>query len=199
MYDLHKRIQLSAIIPIILVLVYIYRVFQLFQLAVKPTSAQLATSVLVFTLEILVVYFLTLFFFSLETLIRAYITDPQSPESTTFKNEIANTSIGNKIKILFKWDTVSQSNKITRSVIFQVALIVFTIYAITSSGTLTGKGIGLGILLQMLVDQITSLRQNRDISSWFWQIKTNVPTDIQKIYVGAVGVIFVIFLTFILR
>jgi len=198
MYDLKRRMQLSSVIPLVLLTIYFLKVITLNPSAQRPPNQVLIADSLWFILSLVTLYLLSVIFFSLENLIKAYITDSDSPESTSFKNQFETASIRDKTKVLFRYDTVVQ-NKITHSVILQLALVVFTLFAMTNSYSIIGYGLGLSILLQMLVDQIHLLRKNKDVSSWFWQIKTTITQDIQNIYVLVMGVAFIILMALIIR
>lgn len=202
MYELQRRYKLSLVIPALLTIVYVLKLIQALTNqggAQSPTTTAVIINILNFALEVVIVYIFSVVFFSIETLIRSYITDTDSPESMQFKAEFATVPLSQKLKVLEKRDLVTTENKITRSVIFQVALMAFGFYAVTSSSGVIGIGITLSILLQMLFDQWTLLQKTHDLSSWFWQIKTNVARDLQQLYMGGVAVLFLVLLAFLLR
>jgi hypothetical protein len=198
MYSLPRRLQLSLIFPILLTIKFVARLAQL-QSTRTITQQSLTITVLTFIFELAITYFLSVLFFSIETLVRTYITDQDSSQSLQVKEELKRASFFGKVDVLAKWDQADSNNRITQSIIFQAALVLFSVYAVTSSNTIVGVGVSLGILLQILVEQIKLLKDNKDISSWFWQIKTVVPRDIQVIYVSAVTIIFIALSSVIFR
>ena len=198
MFQLGRRFQLSIAIPFIFTAIYTLRFIQLSQ-AKAVTPELISTQVITLIIEVIIIYFLSVFFFSLENIIKAYITDPQSPESQSFKSEFKQATSVQKMKVLEKWDNTNSSRKITRSVVLQSTLVIFAVYAMTNTDSLVGIGVALSILLQTLVDQILLLRNSKDASVWFWQINRNTPRDIQTIYVGIVSVLFVAILTMLVR
>jgi hypothetical protein len=189
MYSLSRRLQLSLIFPIIITVKFVLKIVQL-QTANAAMVPNLTVPILSFILEITAAYLLAVMFFSIETLIRTYLTDQDSQQSLQIKSELKSKELFGKIGVLTKWDELDSNNRITRSIIFQAALVLFSIYAITSSNAVIGIGVSLSILLQTLFEQISLLKQNKDISQWMWQIKASVPRDIQVIYVSTVGIVF---------
>lgn len=198
MYSLSRRLQLSLIFPTLLTIRFVVRLMQM-QSTRTITQQNLTITVLTFILELVITYLLSVLFFSIETLVRTYITDQDSPQSLQIKQELKSASLLGKVGVLAKWDQADTNNRITRSIVFQAALVLFTVYAVTSSNTIVGVGVSLGILLQILVEQIKLLKDNKDISNWFWQIRTIVPRDIQVIYVSAVSIVFIALSSVIFR
>jgi len=89
-----------------------------------------------------------------------------------------------------------RTRTIFHSVVFQVALVVAGFFVLTSSTGLLGKGMVLGLLFHSVFDQGTRLVKKESLDSWFWQIKTAVPENIQKTYFFIVLVVFVLLATF---
>lgn len=89
-----------------------------------------------------------------------------------------------------------RSRTIFHSVVFQVALILAGFFILTSSTSLLGKGMVLGLLFHSVFDQGLRLVNKENLDSWFWQIQTSVPENIQKLYFFIILVIFVILATF---
>lgn len=89
-----------------------------------------------------------------------------------------------------------RSRTIFHSVVFQIALILAGFFVLTSSTSLLGKGIILGLLFHSVLDQGMRLVKKENLDSWFWQIQTVVPENIQKLYFFIILVIFILFSTF---
>jgi hypothetical protein len=85
---------------------------------------------------------------------------------------------------------------IFHSVVFQAGLVVACFLILTSSSSLVGKGMVIGLLLHSLVEQGRSLARKEAISDWFWQIKTEVSSTTQTLYFLSLVILFLIFIFF---
>jgi hypothetical protein len=85
---------------------------------------------------------------------------------------------------------------IFHSVVFQAMLVVACFLILTSSSSLLGKGMLMGLLLHSLVEQGRSIVKKETINDWFWQIKTEVSSTIQTLYSLGLVFIFLIFIFF---
>ena len=81
--------------------------------------------------------------------------------------------------------------------LFQILLLIFTFYILTSSSSLFGKGIVLGFFIHLLVDQFIDFKKTGNLANWFWQLNINLDKEQTKIYwIG--NFIILILLTFFL-
>lgn len=87
---------------------------------------------------------------------------------------------------------------IFHSVFFQVILLVVSLFVLTSSASLLGKGLVLGLLFHSLFDQLESFRERGQINNWFWQFKGASNSQLQAIYAGAVFLLFLFFALFLI-
>ncbi len=65
---------------------------------------------------------------------------------------------------------------IFHSAMFQIIFTLLAVLVITSSGSVLGRGIVLGLLLHLLIDQIVDFIETKSISNWFkdFPIKLNI-------------------------
>ena len=54
--------------------------------------------------------------------------------------------------------------------IFQLVLVVLAFFALSSSNSLFGKGMVIGLFLYSLINQGLALAREGNLDSWFWQV-----------------------------
>lgn len=82
------------------------------------------------------------------------------------------------------------------SVLFQGFLFVVAFFVLTSSSSVTGAGLVLGLLLQPLTSQGRQFLKTGEISDWFWQLKVKPSRNLQALYFGLVFLVFAFFSLF---
>lgn len=88
---------------------------------------------------------------------------------------------------------MERSRMIFHSVLFQVILLIVAFFVLTSTSSLLGKGLVLGILLHSLIDQWAELKKKGQLGSWFWQFKLVPAKQLQRIYFGVLVFLFLVF------
>ena len=83
------------------------------------------------------------------------------------------------------------------SVLFQGFLFVVAFFVLTSSSSILGKGLVLGLLLQALTSQGRQFLKKGEITSWFWQFKARPARNLQALYFGLVVLVFLFFSLFL--
>ena len=78
------------------------------------------------------------------------------------------------------------------SAFFQMIFLVAVLFVLTSSGSFLGKGLVMGLFLQMLVVQGRELQTEGKMDRWFWQLRTIPSPRIQKLYFGIVAGVFLL-------
>jgi len=87
---------------------------------------------------------------------------------------------------------------IFHSVFFQIVLLVVSLFVLTSSASLLGKGLVLGLLLHSLFDQLEGFREEGQVNNWFWQFKWVPSSQIQMLYLVAIALLLTIFSLFLI-
>lgn len=85
---------------------------------------------------------------------------------------------------------------VLHSVLVQIILLIACFFVLTSSSSLLGKGLVLGLFLHTLIDQGLAFRREGRIDSWFWQFKVIPNTGFQKLYFFVLAVLFLAFSLF---
>ncbi len=103
------------------------------------------------------------------------------------------------IEAVFKLSPMTDpesQNSAFKNVLVQVVLVPFSLFVMTSSGSLFGVGLILSLFLSMLYRQRLEFRATGNLNSWFWVIKTEITPKNQQIYLMVMAGIFV-FLSFL--
>ena len=139
--------------------------------------------------------FLGNFLYHLDHLIYCLIQAPYEFTPQRVKRLLEQKQYRQSLELLM---TSEQERKKTifHSVVFQVGLVVACFLILTSSSSLIGKGMLIGLFLHGLVEQGTALARKETISDWFWQIKREIPQTTQIIYFIFLSVVFLVFIFF---
>jgi hypothetical protein len=208
MYTLRRRVQASLIIPIVFLIVMTINLIAqdaAYNQAISqglPINSTAPFDIQVFAVflgKLVIIYFFTVLFFSVETLIRVFITDKDSPQSLSSALAIKNAPLMQKIRTINSIELAEGTNKITHSVLFQIMMIVLTFFAVTSSDSIIGRGITLGILVQVIIDQALLLKAKQGLSSWFWQFQVRFPIQLHQIYFVLGSILSLLCIFFALR
>ena len=127
----------------------------------------------------------------IDQLIYVYYLKPGSKSSVNFKAGLENSRYMNAIKYLLstKEERVGYFN---HSVVFQLFYIVFAFLIITSSGNLLGRGLMLGMLLSLVVDQACDIKEKGNITAWFRNFPLRLDLEQQKWYVAGMVVVLLV-------
>ncbi len=207
MYTLGRRSKISLVVPFVFLILMIIKLIAADLAYNKAVAAgKLVTSPVVdpynlvfFLVKLVAIYILSVLFLSVETLVRIYITDKDSPQSVSGAQAIQAASWKDKFKVIRGIEVGMGSNMITHSVLFQLLIIVLCFYASTSSDSVLGKGLTLSIALQLIIDQAILLKNKQSLSSWFWQIKASFPLQVHQIYFAVASVLTILCIFFTLR
>lgn len=86
---------------------------------------------------------------------------------------------------------IKQEKSPFKNVLFQAILAPFTLFMVTSSGSLFGSGLTLSIFLSLLFGQWREFKKTGSLDSWFWIIKTKFSAPNQRYYLLVVSGIFI--------
>lgn len=79
-----------------------------------------------------------------------------------------------------------------KNVLFQAIFVPFSLFVLTSSGSLFGTGLVLLIFGNMLLSQWQEFAKNGNIGSWFWIVKKEFDIPTQQLYFAVMVGIFVL-------
>lgn len=139
--------------------------------------------------------FLGNFLYHLDHLIYCLIQAPYEFTAQRIKRMIEQKQFRQSLDLLTGTEE-ERKRTIFHSVVFQVMLVVACFLILTSSSSLLGKGMLLGLLLHSLVEQGRVLVRKETINDWFWQIKSEIPQTTQVIYFFSLVFISLIFILF---
>ncbi len=74
---------------------------------------------------------------------------------------------------------------------FQLIFVIFSFFIITSSANLFGKGLVLGFLIHLLLDEVVDLTENKNINPWFKGFFLNLDDEQKRWYLVGNGLTIV--------
>ncbi|OGM04996.1 hypothetical protein A2715_00755 [Candidatus Woesebacteria bacterium RIFCSPHIGHO2_01_FULL_39_32] len=100
-------------------------------------------------------------------------------------------------KVFQSWDVLAKTRGERKELIFhtayfQIIFLTFSIFVITSSGSLLGMGLVLAFMLHLLIDQIIDLMENNSLDSWFTKFPFSLDAKQKRYFVFANGVILLV-------
>ena len=130
-------------------------------------------------------------FLFLDQLIWVYFTQP-------------NNKISEEVRFLFtqkKWKQGIEVLKVKeyemerlafKSVLFQICWLVLVFFVLTSTSSLLGKGIIMGVGLHLLLKEWQDFKKWRRFDWLFWQIKREITLKEQKFYLYILTTFFIL-------
>lgn len=94
--------------------------------------------------------------------------------------------------------SLEKKNLPTNSVFFQLGLIIMAFFALSSTDSLIGKGLVMGLFLYTLISQGILLFKGDDINHWFSSLNIQPPRKIQSFYFLILVVIFLLLSFFLI-
>lgn len=131
-------------------------------------------------------------FLDVDHLFYAYLQAPHEFTSQRAKRLFEQKQFKEGVILLFETQE-ERGRMIFHSSLFQIVLLIVCFFVLTSSASLFGKGLVLGMLLHSLTDQGFEFIKNGEIENWFWQFREKPETNIQGIYFAFVFLLFLIF------
>jgi hypothetical protein len=195
MYSFRNRIILSLPLAITFLILGVLRIYftysQLSPDAQLEQQQQLFLQIFQQAFQVLLIYFVPIVFFSLESLVRIALSSPDLRQSII--NRAKSRTFNQNLAKLEHFDS-THSPQITSSIILQASMFVLAFYALTTSNNQVGIGITLSIILQMLVQQWKDYTTKGDISSWFWQVGSpHLRHEHQLLILLGISILFAVF------
>ena len=116
-------------------------------------------------------------------LIYAYFLRPHEYDSQRMQRMMAHGQVFQTVQM----GTETRSSKqslIFHTLSFHIVFFLFALFVITSTGSLLGRRLVLGFLVNLLVDQYFDYRALGDLNNWFSQMKMSVTKDQSKLFLG---------------
>lgn len=135
---------------------------------------------------------LGLFIPFLDSLCYVYLLRPYELSSQRVKYLVAKKQFQQAIKLIQE-TRPERGVMVIHSFLFEAVLIVLIILIITSSGSLIGIGLSMGIFLHLLVDQTSDYLAYKNLNSWFFNLTEVLSFAAAKKYLIVGIVIFVAF------
>lgn len=124
-----------------------------------------------------------------EPFISAYLSSPPTPLSQEARQILK----AGKLKEVFNFALSHQEQEqpILHSALFQVALTALGFYVVTSTTTLFGSGLVLGMALHLISEEVAVRHDPQRLNRMlFWNIQREVSEKEQRIYLGIIFALF---------
>jgi hypothetical protein len=86
-----------------------------------------------------------------------------------------------------------QQHRAFKNFLFQISWLVLTIFVMTSTAGLFGKGLVMGVGLHLLIEEWQSFQSQGNFDWLFWQMKEKLDQHGQKIFLYLVSGFFILF------
>lgn len=114
-------------------------------------------------------------------LIYAYFLRPHEYDSQRMQRMISQGNIVQSVQM----GTETRSNKnslIFHNLTFHFIFALFALFVVSSTGSLLGRGLVLGFLVNLLVDQYFDYKQQGNLNNWFSQVNMSLTQDQSKLF-----------------
>lgn len=165
----------------------------LFLILVSLLHWQLKLSLLFFWLGA----FLGSFLLSLDQVIYCYFQAPHEFTSQRIRRLLQLKRYQEALMLLSQTGE-ERSKLVFHSVFFQVILLVVSFFVLTSSASLLGKGLVMGIFFQSLLEQGKDFKKKGQIDGWFWQFQGPPEKNLQVFYFVFMVLVFLSFVLFLI-
>lgn len=132
------------------------------------------------------------FLLDLDHLLYAIVIHPQEVTSMRVRRLLSQRQI--KEAILLLSNTAQERLRLPfHSALFQVVLLVFCFFVLTSTGSLFGAGLAMAMTLRLVKDEMLALFEGKEeeLRRWlFWQVKAKIPLKTQKVFVFTMFLLF---------
>jgi len=139
--------------------------------------------------------FLGVLFWQVEHLFYIFLKAPHEYVSSRFIYSLKNKQVGKAFELLL--ETEDERRVFSRSVLFQLLILIMTFFVLTSTLSILGKGLTLSLFFQSLISQGKEFLKKGEISSWFWQFKRPPFPNLQALYFGVACLVFLFFSLFL--
>ena len=114
--------------------------------------------------------------------IYAYFLRPHEYDSQRMQRMVNQGQVMQSVQMGSEARTERQ-NLVFHTIYFQIVFLLFALFVVTSTGSLLGRGIVLGFLLNLVVDQGLDLQKTHALENWFRQLKLNLSREQASFYV----------------
>ncbi|OGC51154.1 hypothetical protein A2982_03135 [candidate division WWE3 bacterium RIFCSPLOWO2_01_FULL_39_13] len=137
-------------------------------------------------------------FLDLEYIVNSYFIDPMSESAVRIKELIGSKNIKGFISYINDAeDTFGEGT--VRSILFQIILIVFTFYVITTRSWVFVQGMVLSMSACLLYYQIIEYSRTKTLQRWFWIYNQTPSRTTYSIYLVIIGLALLFQFTLIER
>jgi len=129
------------------------------------------------------------FLLDLDHLIYCFFQNPHELTPQRLRRYLQQGQYQYSLVLLFETQK-ERKRLIFHSLLFQIVLLVAAFFVLTSSAGLLGKGLVLALFLQTLISQFDEFLKTGGMDSWFWQLRLDMPSNFQALYLLLMFLIF---------
>lgn len=126
----------------------------------------------------------------IDHLVYVLFLEPQDLNSQRISFKISKREIIDAFRLMAE-TRKERKNLIFHTTLFQVIFVILSFWIITSSGSIFGRGLVLGFLLHLLIDQLVDLQDTGNLTNWLKQV--TLDKNQMLFYIGVNLVIILIF------
>jgi hypothetical protein len=121
------------------------------------------------------------FLLDVDHLIDVFWLRPKDNNNQTIREAVRSGNWEQVWKGLLKFSS-ERKTLVLHSVLFELMVVVMSVYVLTSSSGLLPRGLLLGLWGRMINDQMRELLGSGQMKSWLWQLKVAISRDIQVLF-----------------
>ncbi len=125
-------------------------------------------------------------------LIYAYFLRPHEYESQRMQRMVKQGQVVQSMQLGLETRPEKQS-LVFHTISFQVIFTLFSLFVVSSTGSLLGRGIVYGFLLNLVIDQYFDLRKTEALENWFQQVRLSLTRQQAHLYVFSNLLVIIIF------
>lgn len=118
----------------------------------------------------------------IDHLIYAYVLRPHEYDSQRMQRMINQGQVAQSVQMGAE-TREQRTTLVFHTITFQLIFVLFAIFVVSSTGSLLGRGLVLGFLLNLVVDQGLDLQKTSALENWFGQLKLNLTREQAVFYV----------------
>lgn len=127
-----------------------------------------------------------------DQLIYVYFLRPTDLTSQRVNQMNSSGDFKNSASLLYSTRT-ERSFLVFHTVLFQVVFYILSFLVVSSSSSFLGRGLVLGFLLHLFIDQIKDLRSYGNINNWFRNLPVTLDRDRTRIFIASEGLLILVF------
>lgn len=119
----------------------------------------------------------------LDQLVYVYLLRPTDLSSQRINSLLQQKNLKSAMRVMATTRS-ERKHLIFHTAQFQVIFLVLAFLVVTSTGNFLGRGMVLGAMLHLVIDQVVDLVETGNLDNWFSQFQLNLDAEQKKWYLG---------------